>query len=66
MRSGDRVAHPKEVILFIVGGVTYSEAAAVAAYNVKRPDCRVVLGGTCIHNSERWPTQLLVVFCTAA
>jgi len=52
MQCGDEIDSPTEVIVFIVGGATYCEAAAVAKYNEEHPGKKVVLGGTCVHNSE--------------
>lgn len=43
---------PQEIIVFIVGGATYEEAACVQAFNEKNEGCRVMLGGTYIHNSS--------------
>ncbi|KAM5452079.1 vacuolar protein sorting-associated protein 45 [Microsporum audouinii] len=42
---------PQDIIIFMVGGVTYEEAKMVAQVNASSPGIRVVLGGTCIHNS---------------
>lgn len=42
---------PQDVVIFIVGGVTYEEAKMVAQVNASSPGVRVVLGGTSIHNS---------------
>lgn len=42
----------KELCIFIVGGATYEEAAAVAEFNAKHESTlRVFLGGTNMHNS---------------
>jgi vacuolar protein sorting-associated protein 45 len=43
---------PSEVIVFIIGGVTYEEALAI--HNINRAENRlcVVLGGTTIHNMK--------------
>lgn len=46
------LSNHKFVIIFIVGGATYGEAAAVAALNAANPNQRIVLGGTTIHNSD--------------
>jgi vacuolar protein sorting-associated protein 45 len=44
---------PGEVIVFFVGGATYEESAAVFQFNNSNPqNCRVILGGTCVHNTE--------------
>jgi vacuolar protein sorting-associated protein 45 len=51
-QCGPDIDSPTEVIVFIVGGATYCEAAAVAKYNQEHPGKKVVLGGTCVHNSE--------------
>ena len=42
---------PQDIIIFIVGGVTYEEAKMVAQVNASSPGVRVVLGGTTVHNS---------------
>jgi len=42
---------PQDIIVFFVGGVTYDEALLVHEYNVGNPSMKVVIGGTCIHNS---------------
>ncbi|PLN79247.1 vacuolar protein sorting-associated protein 45 [Aspergillus taichungensis] len=51
----DNSAHtrdkPQDIILFMVGGVTYEEAKMVAQVNASSPGVRVVLGGTSVHNS---------------
>jgi vacuolar protein sorting-associated protein 45 len=42
---------PQDIMIFIVGGVTYEEAKMVAQVNASSPGVRVVLGGTSVHNS---------------
>ncbi|CAL4128499.1 unnamed protein product, partial [Meganyctiphanes norvegica] len=42
----------KTVIVFVVGGVTYEESAAVHQFNCDNPSIQVVLGGTTVHNSQ--------------
>ena len=44
---------PQDVIVFMVGGITYEEAMAVSMLNKTTPGVRVVLGGTTVHNSHR-------------
>lgn len=44
-------AKPSEVIVFIVGGATYEEALTVSQFNNTNPSMRVMLGGSCVHNS---------------
>lgn len=43
---------PQDIIVFMVGGATYEEAKLVATVNASVPGIRVVLGGTCVHNSH--------------
>ncbi len=57
--GGSLAIKPQDIIVFIVGGATYGEAKAIAAFNAanaqggsKTPGVRVVLGGTTVHNSE--------------
>lgn len=42
---------PQDVIVFMVGGVTYEEAKMVAMVNASVPGVRLVLGSTTVHNS---------------
>lgn len=42
---------PQDIVVFMVGGVTYEEAKMVAQVNASSPGVRVVLGGTSVHNS---------------
>ena len=44
-------SNPKEIIIFIVGGATYAEAAFVKEWSNAHPDVKVLIGGTCIHSS---------------
>ncbi|CAN6606641.1 vacuolar protein sorting-associated protein 45 [Trichomonascus vanleenenianus] len=61
--DGDR---PQDIVVFVIGGVTYEEARLVAEMNASLKGVRIVLGGTSIQNSasflkdirqasERWP-----------
>lgn len=43
---------PQDIIVFVVGGVTYEEAIAVYQVNSSNPGVRVILGGTTVHNTE--------------
>lgn len=45
-------APPRETIVFIVGGTTYEEAKAVAEWNEKHAEMRVILGGSTVLNSD--------------
>lgn len=51
-----------EVVVFIVGGATYEEATKVAEFNKANPSMRVVLGGSCIHNSNSFLKEVGNVF----
>ncbi|KAK4060489.1 uncharacterized protein Triagg1_10759 [Trichoderma aggressivum f. europaeum] len=42
---------PQDIIVFMVGGVTYEEAKMIAGVNATMPGVRVVLGGTSVHNA---------------
>lgn len=49
---------PMEVIVYMVGGVTYEEAMCVAEFNKANQMTRVVLGGSCIQNSTSFLEEL--------
>jgi vacuolar protein sorting-associated protein 45 len=51
-----------EVVVFIVGGATYEEATKVAEFNKANPSMRVILGGSCIHNSNSFLKEVGNVF----
>ena len=40
-----------EIVMYIVGGVTFEEALHVNQFNRANPQFNVILGGSCIHNS---------------
>ena len=50
---------PQDIIVFVVGGVTYEEAFAVANFNKTTQGVRVVLGGTTVHNSHMFLDEVL-------
>ncbi|CAH2052705.1 unnamed protein product, partial [Iphiclides podalirius] len=59
--GGDEISYgrrPQDVIVFIVGGVTYEEALCVHQINQANPGVRVVLGGTAIHNSASFMEEI--------
>ncbi|CAG8796170.1 28788_t:CDS:10, partial [Dentiscutata erythropus] len=48
---------PQDIIVFMVGGVTYEEARYVAQINASTPGVRIVLGGTTIQDAfYRFPS----------
>lgn len=49
---------PMEVVVFMMGGVTYEEALSVAEFNKANQLTRVVLGGSCIQNSGSFLDEL--------
>ena len=49
---------PQDILIFMVGGVTYEEAKMVAQVNASSPGVRVVLGGTSIHNSTTFLAEI--------
>ena len=51
MADGAAKVRPNHVIVFIVGGATFEEAALIARMNVENPSVCVTLGGTTILNS---------------
>jgi len=51
---------PQDVIVFIVGGVTYEEAFCITEF-ISKPEnqgLRIILGGTSIHNSQSFLREL--------
>ena len=53
-----RSEKPQDVVVFIIGGVTFEEARTVAQVNASTPGVRVVLGGTSVINSEGFMAQV--------
>ncbi|KAI9718947.1 MAG: hypothetical protein M1812_003832 [Candelaria pacifica] len=49
---------PQDIVVFVVGGVTYEEAKMVAQVNASSPGVRVVLGGTMVHNSSTFLEEM--------
>lgn len=49
------------VIVFILGGATYEEAAKVAAFNAAGVGPHVILGGTFVHNSRTFLDELAIL-----
>lgn len=48
---------PNEVIIFIVGGATYEESCKVSEFNASN-NTKVILGGSCIHNSTSFLKEI--------
>ena len=49
---------PQDIILFIVGGVTFEEAKTVGQINASSPGIRIVIGGTTVHNSTTFLEEM--------
>ena len=49
---------PQDIMVFMIGGTTYEEAKLVATVNASVPGIRVVLGGTCVHNSASFLAEV--------
>lgn len=58
----DPLPDPPQVIVFMVGGVTYEEACKVAELNASLPSGNVVLGGSFVHNSTSFLEELNLSF----
>mmetsp|Transcript_15620 Transcript_15620/g.28643 ORF Transcript_15620/g.28643 Transcript_15620/m.28643 type:complete len:603 (+) Transcript_15620:252-2060(+) len=55
---GNAKDKPREVIVFMLGGVTFEEAAAVQRINQANTGMTVVLGGSNVHNSKSFLAEL--------
>lgn len=57
---------PQDVIIFMVGGTTYEEARTIALLNQESGGAsggtRLLLGGTCVHNSSRFVIDYIIPF----
>ncbi|KAI9808537.1 MAG: hypothetical protein M1825_003686 [Sarcosagium campestre] len=56
--GGSTKDKPQDIIVFMIGGVTYEEAKSVAQVNASSPGVRVVLGGTTVHNSTTFMEEV--------
>jgi vacuolar protein sorting-associated protein 45 len=53
---------PKEIIVFMVGGVTYEEATKVSEFNdANKGRIQVILGGSTVHNSTSFLEELKAI-----
>ena len=55
-------AKPADVLVYMVGGVTFEEAAVVEQFNSTNPSMRVLLGGSCVHNSTSFLKEIATSF----
>lgn len=59
VRSSQNNKRVQQVIVFVMGGVTYEESNAVAAMNANDSETSVVLGGSFVHNTKTFVDDLL-------
>ncbi|KAK3733646.1 hypothetical protein QZH41_013329, partial [Actinostola sp. cb2023] len=50
---------PQDVIVFMIGGITYEEALAVYNINKTLPGVKIILGGTTIHNCKSFLEEVV-------
>ncbi|RIA86707.1 Sec1-like protein [Glomus cerebriforme] len=60
--EGSTKDRPQDIIIFMVGGVTYEEARHIAQINASAAGVRVVLGGTTVHNSVSFLNEIQDAF----
>lgn len=60
--SGNSNARINEIVIFMIGGVTYEEAYKVAEFNAANNGFKVVLGGSSVHNSTSFLKDINVNF----
>ena len=53
---------PGDIIVFIAGGATFEEALKVREFNAQYPQHKVILGGSCVHNSSSLLKELALHF----
>ncbi|KAJ3065815.1 vacuolar protein sorting-associated protein 45, partial [Quaeritorhiza haematococci] len=49
---------PQDLVVFVIGGTTYAEAREVARLNKANPGVRIILGGTTVHNSQSFLSEV--------
>mmetsp|Transcript_20546 Transcript_20546/g.31671 ORF Transcript_20546/g.31671 Transcript_20546/m.31671 type:complete len:603 (+) Transcript_20546:15-1823(+) len=50
---------PEEIIIFMVGGVTYEEATKISEFNETNPaKIKIILGGSTVHNSTSFLEEM--------
>uniref|UniRef100_A0A914VM30 Uncharacterized protein n=1 Tax=Plectus sambesii TaxID=2011161 RepID=A0A914VM30_9BILA len=53
------VTRVQDVVVFVVGGITYEESLAVQNFNRSNASVRVLLGGTSIHNGRSFIEEVV-------
>ena len=56
--GGEQQPIPDEVLIFIVGGVTYEEGTKIAEFNQSNHHVKVILAGSTVHNSTSFLDEL--------
>jgi hypothetical protein len=61
-RTQPELVIPSEIIVFMVGGVTYEEATKISEFNeAHKGKIQVVLGGSTVHNSTSFLEELKAI-----
>lgn len=48
----------QDIIVFVIGGVTYEESMAIHNLNIANPHVRIILGGSTVHNSSSFLNEV--------
>lgn len=48
----------QDIIIFVIGGVTYEESMAIYNLNISNPHVRIILGGSTVHNSSSFLNEV--------
>lgn len=56
--DGGSKDRPQDIIVFIIGGATFAEARSISLLNASQTGVRIILGGTTVHNSKSFLTEL--------
>lgn len=51
---------PQEIILFVIGGITYEESLTVYNLNRQLPGTKIIIGGSMIHNSKSFLDEIRI------
>ena len=53
---------PQEIIVFVIGGITYEESYAIHTINrAFAGNLKVLIGGTCVHNFRTFIDEVLAM-----
>ena len=55
-------SRPTELVIFMLGGATYEECFRVSEFNANNPSFRVILGGSCVHNSSSFLKEISKIY----